>query len=541
MSLVVVGAGPSGLHFALTALERGRKVTLVDVGNTGRAVPLPQASFEAFKETYADSVGYFLGDDYSGALVPSPAGASDQEYYALPKSKDYVFAAPAQARLIEDGLAPLSSFAAGGLAECWTAGAYTFDDADLTDFPFGYAEMAPHYGTVARRIGVGGAPDDLAAFIPVHDNLAEPVRLNEPSARLLAAYDRKRARLATRHAVRLGRSRQATLSSALGERAGCSECGRCLWGCPTGALYTPSYTLRQCLTHPGFTYLPGRFASHFTLSGTDNLDTLVVHPVGGGTAEEVRGEAYVLASGALNSSRIFLRTLYFGRGELAKLGGLMDNRQVLAPFYLLDMLGRRHRSDAYQYHQLAVGARSETTGQYVHGQVTMFSSGVVHPVIQQLPFDLRTASNVFAAVRSGLGVLNLNFHDYRRETNFVALEPDPSSPDGELALKVRYRPRPEEDEDIRRTLAAMNRFFLDLGAPIIPGMTKLRPMGAGVHYAGTLPMSRESAPHTVGPDGRSYDFGNLYVADGAILPFLPAKNLTFTLMANATRIAAGMA
>ena len=38
--------------------------------------------------------------------------------------------------------------------------------------------------------------------------------------------------------------------------------------------------------------------------------------------------------------------------------------------------------------------------------------------------------------------------------------------------------------------------------------------------------------------GQSHDFENLYLVDGVTFPFLPAKNLTFTLMANAARIAA---
>jgi choline dehydrogenase-like flavoprotein len=36
---------------------------------------------------------------------------------------------------------------------------------------------------------------------------------------------------------------------------------------------------------------------------------------------------------------------------------------------------------------------------------------------------------------------------------------------------------------------------------------------------------------------QSHDFDNLYIADGTTFPFLPAKNLTFTLMANAIRVA----
>jgi choline dehydrogenase-like flavoprotein len=62
-------------------------------------------------------------------------------------------------------------------------------------------------------------------------------------------------------------------------------------------------------------------------------------------------------------------------------------------------------------------------------------------------------------------------------------------------------------------------------------------MGASVHYAGALPMSETPAPLTCSREGRSHDFENLYFVDGTTFPFLPSKNLTFTLMANAIRIA----
>jgi choline dehydrogenase-like flavoprotein len=68
-------------------------------------------------------------------------------------------------------------------------------------------------------------------------------------------------------------------------------------------------------------------------------------------------------------------------------------------------------------------------------------------------------------------------------------------------------------------------------------MLHIRPMGASVHYAGTIPMTTDKAPRTTSPHGRSNDFDNLYFVDGTSFPFLPAKNLTFTLMANAVRVA----
>ncbi len=51
-------------------------------------------------------------------------------------------------------------------------------------------------------------------------------------------------------------------------------------------------------------------------------------------------------------------------------------------------------------------------------------------------------------------------------------------------------------------------------------------------------MSREPRPWTTDAHCRSHDFPNLWLLDGSTLPFLPAKNVTFTLMANARRVAA---
>jgi len=76
-----------------------------------------------------------------------------------------------------------------------------------------------------------------------------------------------------------------------------------------------------------------------------------------------------------------------------------------------------------------------------------------------------------------------------------------------------------------------------LGCIVPPGMIHVRPMGASVHYAGTIPMSSEKVSFTVSRSCRSHDFHNLYIVDGAAFPCLPAKNITFTLMANAVRVA----
>jgi choline dehydrogenase-like flavoprotein len=106
---------------------------------------------------------------------------------------------------------------------------------------------------------------------------------------------------------------------------------------------------------------------------------------------------------------------------------------------------------------------------------------------------------------------------------------------------VQYAPSNDEPERMKAALATVKKALSKLGCVVPPGMAHVRPMGASVHYAGTLPMSATRAPLTTSPAGESHDIAGLFFADGTTFPFLPAKNLTFTLMANADRIAAAWA
>jgi choline dehydrogenase-like flavoprotein len=197
------------------------------------------------------------------------------------------------------------------------------------------------------------------------------------------------------------------------------------------------------------------------------------------------------------------------------------------------MIGKRAEPKSYQYHLLALGLAQPEPEHYVHGLITTLKTALIHPIVQSVPLDLRSALYVFGNAHAALGLLNVNFHDTRRADCAVALEPDGAA----TRLVVRYSPPADEPERMRRTLATLRRALRARGCFVPPGMTHVRPMGASVHYAGTLPMSRARAPLTVSPSCESHDFAGVFLADASTFPFLPAKNLTFTLMANASRIA----
>lgn len=529
--ILIVGCGASAVHFALTVLQKGHEVTMLDVGYERPEVMYPGKNIDELKECLTDPVDYFLGGNFE-SFIPPDYGA---EYYGFPPNKSYVLQKPQQFSFTSSGFAPLFSFAQGGLAEVWTGGIYPLNDSELSDFPLSFEEMLPYYNEVADRVGINGAEDDMSMFFPWHENQMEPLNMDKHSSLLLSSYNEKKACLNNTLGFYMGRSRVATLSRDKGERKACSYSGRCLWGCPIGALYTPSLTLQECKKYGTFKYVSGMYVRHFNYDKQNNITSVTAESIKDSTSHEFPVDKLVLGAGTASSSKIFLESIFRKTGEIFKLKGLMDNRQILVPFLNLKMIGKDRDRESYQYHQVAFGIKTENPKEHIHGQVTTLKSALIHPIIQSFPLDLKTSIFTFSMIHSALGVINLNFHDVRRDENYISLniDKDPHRP----GLFINYRPVSGEKALMDSTMKTVGKAFLKLGCVVATKMAHIRPMGASVHYAGTIPMSENKTALTTSRYCQSHDFNNLYFVDGTTFPFLPAKQLTFTMMANAVRVA----
>lgn len=525
---LIVGSGATGVHAAWSLLDAGHDVHMMDVGYERPMAPEPEATVSQLKERLEDPLDYFLGERGEAVVYPS----AHAKPYGFPSSKAYVFRRPAAFGLREQGFSPMVSFARGGLAEAWTGGSYELRSEELQMLGMEPSAMRQAYATVAGRIGVGADVDDLQRFSPVTAPYQPPLPPDAHSAALLERYANRRPSL-NAAGVYVGRSRVAVLSRDIGDRQGCTQLGRCLWGCPRKSLYAPGYTLQSLLGRDRFRYTPGTYVQRVVLDRQDRVTGVVVASAQGGAPTEIAAPRVILAAGALASTAIYLETLA-ARGEQVRLGGLMDNRHVMVPFVNVLRLGREVPLAAYQFHQVALGIDTGDWRHDVHGQLTTLKAAAVHPIVTGLPFDLRTAVRVFARIRSGLGVVNLWLADQRREQNAAYLERDA---DGRSRLVLDYTEVDADRQATDRAVARTRSALRALGCVAPAGQVRVLDRGSSVHYAGTLPASSDDRPHTTGPDGAVRGMRGLHVVDGAVFPWLPAKNLTFTLMANAVRIA----
>ena len=526
--IVVVGSGVSGAHATLTLLERGHDVELWDVGREEPAFPVQGATFHELKDRLADPIAYFLGADLQ-ALVP-PASP---ELLRYPPSREFLTSREDSLwNLTSDSFFAYGSFAKGGLANGWGANALAFDDNDLAEWPVSFSDMEAAYKTVYERIPVAGPiQDDLTPHLRGVYPSQPSVRLSASDQRLLKTYERRKAKL-TKLGVKIGYARLAVVTDPSRADA-CDYSGRCLWGCPKGSIYNPRLsTLKECETHRGFRYVAGRLVLALRSSG-NKIDGIRYLDV---ATREIREEAcdvVFLAAGALQTGAIFLRTLKAARAEAAPQSeGLMDTTVVRIPFVALRSIGQPPDARSFQFNRLIAGIVGESTQwpRYLHAELLHLTSLIYHPLIERMPFDTRTSTKLFFALKPAIGVATLFFPDRITPGNHQRVVDH-----GGISDKVELHYRKSEDKErfIRHSVARMRSALYRLGC--IPRGAVRSPPGAGIHYAGTVPMG--NGPKRCDATGRSNLFSNLYIADGAAFPSLPSKSITMSLAAHATRVA----
>jgi choline dehydrogenase-like flavoprotein len=167
---------------------------------------------------------------------------------------------------------------------------------------------------------------------------------------------------------------------------------------------------------------------------------------------------------------------------------------------------------------------------YLHGELLLLTSLLYYPLIERMPFDSRLSKKLFFALRSALGAATLFFPDRITPGNRQVLVDDRNRWE---SVELCYRETAEKEHYIRQSVARMRSALRQLGC--LPRGVARSPSGAGIHYAGTVPMG--SGPKRCDPRGRSNLFPNLYIADGAAFPSLPSKSITMSLAAHATRVA----
>lgn len=514
--VIIVGAGAAGTSAA--AQLRARRPLVLDVGYRPEPSSLSGNLFDLRRHGGAP----MLFEELIGSKFESLHNVFHA--YLTPKLKaprmQFVTrGAAALSPVCTDGFEPAMSFAAGGLANAWGAGLYRFTAQELAGFPIGLDDLEPYYDALTAKIGISGADDDLAPFFGPARGLQPPVALDASAQALLRRYRRRRAAM-NGAGLYVGRPRLGVLTHEHEGRPAYGYDALEFFRPGNPAVYTPAQTLDEMIAQQQIEYLRGVLVERFAES--DGGVLVFARDVATGERRAFACRRLVLAAGTLNTAKIALRS----RDDTASRLPLLDNPLTHIP--LLDpwRIGAALDPDVYPAAALNAVYAPDACAPPI--QMTLFSiTGALRSdYLFEFPLAVRGAVAAAKYLTPALMLLHLIYPDAPSAGNYLRLTP-------ENELEIRYAARPRGALE-RRMLALFRR----LGYAGAMRLCRYLPPGSSYHYAGSLPMTATGTePYTTDRNGRLAGTRGVFVADAAAFSALPSKNHSFTMMANAMRIA----
>lgn len=533
MTVVVVGSGPSGAAAAAALVDHGLEVDMLDVGN----------EMEASAKRLAEDLraGFAVANGHGAASTGLAVGALLRQALMTYLQHDLNWKRPFGSlftfRDVGEYL-PLTarsprlhrSLAKGGLSNVWGAACYAFHNGDFQGWPVAPDEMDAHYRAVNSILDLSEQEDPLAELYPLYGPARTSLRLGLSCADLLAKWYRSQGVLA-RRGITFGRARLAVLAEPRPPRSACVYCGRCLTGCPQGAIYNATFTVDELRRRRNFRYRPGLFVRRFEELGSGRV---VLHAEDVRTRDLLRLEydALFLAAGSLSSLRIACDSLRASRS----LATLLDNNMFLVPLVKATDWQPFDPDVAFTLSQLVlVLTAKEVCSKPVHIQLYSCShvvSGSPTAAFRWLPQPARDrVARLLGNTMLAACYLHSD-HSARLEARVI-----PSPSDGVGTIDITSRENPDERLIIKRLLKHLAGLRQELDLVLIRWALKRGRPGFSGHLAGSLPMKTMPGELETTSDGRLHGTRSVYVADQSTFPTLPAQNPTYTAMANAHRIA----
>jgi len=511
---VIVGSGPSGVAAARRLAGHG--VCLVDVGEAPVA-NFPFATLAAAR--VSGDVRALLGEHWEMLANLIEPRAMHPKLRA-PALRHVMRGVPFQVR-DADGetiLRGAGSLAAGGMSNVWGAQLLRYTEMDLREvggWPFEATELTKYYADLEEHIGIAGQTDDMHEFLGDTSGMMPAAPIVPAAQYLLERYLRRRKRRGSSNLV-LGRARLALCTQGQGDRSEYCFGETEFFTSDQPGIYTARRTLKELCEGGRVTYWGGHELLAFREAG-EYVEIDVLDRVGN-EVRTARTRHLLLACGALQTARLVLLNRKDTRRKLP----FMDHPPTLLPLFIPAKIGSRLPQRSFPVQLVATLDESEQ-----RDMITFYYPGAMlrSDLLSDVPVPMNTAIRLLDGLLGGMLVAQIWQASHPSPRNSMCL-------DDADEIVIDYPDRPEYDR-LGDLVAALR----ELGAYSMKRLASMSPPGWGFHYAGCLPMRKQPNAYETHIDGRLWDSRRVRAIDGSVLPALPAKNHSLTMMANAARIA----
>lgn len=428
-------------------------------------------------------------------------------------------------------------FALNGLQNLWNGVSVRFSQQDMQNWPIQYDELAPHYSAVEKLITVCGTHEGIA-HLPDGEYIA-PKPLRPVDDLIINAV--KRLNWPDCHAI----PNRKAIETRTGKSNHCVSTGICTYGCPVGAMYKFSTRLLPEIRDlENYTLLLNAKVIRLNRNPLNNrISSLNYRDMKSGECRELYAENFILAAGALETPRILFnsRDEVFQNGLANSSGSLgcylQDNPKVVLATSLYKLWYSKRPADVGYGDLLILLGKSKLANdepfQFIGHSIA---------ATPDIPYYLKNFKNFPKFLRKPL--VKMMFNSFVTlglfcEGDFARSNCVTPSKDCDLygipQVDISYH-NSETSKARMQKMAIFGRKVLR-NASATKIVEDHSNDGTGIHYAGTCRMGNNPEQAIVDANLKTFEHDNLYLCDGSVIPHLPDKHVTLTIMALAKRLA----
>ncbi len=522
---IVVGSGLTGAMAAERLVTSGAKVLMLDVAfRSEKEQRFPDEDFLSVRTRSDAQRQLFLGNHFEGI----PWGTIKTGAQLTPNRKYIVKDVEKYLGIMSETFFPMESLAYGGLGNAWGAGCYIFSDAEFDKMGFKKSEFMESYQAVGDRIGISAGLDDALKYTV--DGLQHILPAVKPERSIQSVFDRyeKKKAAINGKGFYAGVPAVAILTKDMEERKKFSYSDMDFWHDNEMSVYRPWMTIDKLKKQAGFQLQENMLVMKFE-EGEEGVKVICKDVVS--NEEKVfLCRKLIICSGVLGTARMVLRS-YNSAATLP----LICNPYVYVPMLNWRMLGAVPETLKNGMGQLVLFYdRKRDNSDVAMAAFFTYRSLLLFRLIKEAPINFSDGRKLMQYLVPAMVIAGIHHPEKGGVNKYLKMIKDNGSPTGDK-LFVDYVLSEEEQRQVIKTELQFFKTFFKLGC--IPIQKVYPGHGSSIHYAGTLGVSDKGEQFTTSTDGRLSGTKNVFIADGSAFKYLPAKGISFTLMANADRVA----
>lgn len=491
--VIIIGSGPAGVSAAWPLVKSNKKVLMLDVGFDTKNPKKIKTKKDSSPKVSAKEFSYVFRDF--------------NEFYKI-KTKNF---------------SANGSLAKGGLSNAWSALTSAFSDEEFSSYPFSREKLLTHYISIGKRIGISGIKaGSLTPWIG-NEYVTQPSLPIHPLTQLLLNKYESSKLKSKDFEFKLGMHNQAILSKQLNERMPFDQKNISGFKDLGDSVYNSADELKNLMKNKNFNYLSDYFVNE--VFEEENKTIVKALNIKNGRKKKFHSKFLILAAGTLGSTKLAIKATNSYNKYFKIQNTPMFPFILLFPF----QINRSKKISAFSFWHLSyyLQLNELKANQRIFGHLMPTDGISSQELIKRIKLPRHISSIIGNFIWPKLLLGACVFPGIFSNNRMILKSNDELDIIGDVSDDL--------DILIKKTKSILTKIFRKFGAYLFVQNINITP-GEDFHLACTLPMKKNPKLMETDQNGCLYGKEKIYIVDGSVLSYLPAKSHTFTIMANSERI-----